>query len=263
LMNLAVNARDAMPNGGRLTIELGCVTLDESTASVHPEAHAGRFVRLVVSDTGSGMDAAVLSHIFEPFFTTKPIGSGTGLGLATVYGIVRQNAGFILVRSELGRGTTFQIHLPRVDGEAPIAAEDLPEPLGGGETVLLVEDEDIVLRFTRRLLESLGYRVEVAARGDSALSLIEAGLKFDVLLTDVLLPGLDGQQLYQSAAALRPGLPVVFMSGYMGSLIGARGVVTADAVFLQKPFSCHALARAIRSAFDGRPTPTLSARQQV
>jgi CheY-like chemotaxis protein len=198
------------------------------------------------------MDSAVLARIFEPFFSTKPIGSGTGLGLATVYGIVRQSGGFIQVRSEPNRGASFQIHLPRVAERAQAAPEHAPAKVGGSEVVLLVEDEDIVLRFTRRLLESFGYRVEIATRGDSALSMIEAGIHFDVLLTDILLPGMDGHQLYQRAAELRPNLPVVFMSGYTGNLLGERGVMAAGAAFLQKPFSPEALASKLRSALDSR-----------
>jgi PAS domain S-box-containing protein len=252
LMNLAVNARDSMPKGGRLKIELAPLRIEDNVQQTHPDARAGDFAQLVVSDTGSGMDAAVLARIFEPFFTTKPLGSGTGLGLATVYGIVRQSGGFIQVSSELGRGTSFQIHFPRVPGLAPPALERARAQIGGSETVFLVEDEDIVLRFTRRLLESFGYRVEVAMRGDSALAMIRAGLRFDVLLTDVLLPGMDGHQLYKRAAELRPELPVVFMSGYTGNLIGERGVVAAGASFLQKPFAPDALANKLRSALDSR-----------
>ena len=182
----------------------------------------GSYVRLSVRDSGSGMDGATLSRIFEPFFTTKPIGAGTGLGLSLVHGIVQQSGGFIQVHSTPGQGSTFEVYLPRTEpgsaerGSAPSARR------GGNEVILLVEDNTIAQRVTRRLLELLGYRVECAERGDDALRMIEAGLKFDLLLTDILLPGLDGNTLFRRARRLRASLPAVLMSGYSPDILVRR-----------------------------------------
>ncbi len=250
-MNLAVNARDAMPHGGRLSFALSSVLVDEQAHHEAPEVRPGRFVQLIASDNGCGMDATLVDRIFEPFFTTKPLGRGTGLGLSVVYGIVRHSGGFIEVRSKPGHGTTFVIHLPRVEGEPPLAPRISPERVGGTEAILLVEDEPMVLRVTQRLLERLGYRVYVAMRGDDALAMMEAGLEFDLLLTDALLPGLDGHQLYRRARTLRPRLPVVFMSGHPGSEIDEY-VVREGVGYLQKPFTHDDLAAKIRASLDAR-----------
>jgi len=248
LMNLTVNARDAMPGGGRLTFELSEIMLDAPAVAEHPDVQPGRFVQLVARDDGPGMEAAVLARIFEPFFTTKAVGRGTGLGLATVYGIVRGSGGFIQVRSAPGQGTCFEIRLPRVDAASFEAAPPPLAPAGGSEAVPVVGDEGLVRRLTQQMLEVLGYRVVVAPRGDEALAMIEAGQAFDLLLTDVRMPGLDGHQLQQRAAVLRPGLPVVVMSGYADSVHGAG----EGPRFLPKPFSLDALAAAVRGALDAR-----------
>jgi PAS domain S-box-containing protein len=252
LLNLALNARDAMPQGGRLIFSVAGAEIDENARHEHPDARAGSYVRLAVRDSGVGMDAALLGRIFEPFFTTKPIGAGTGLGLALVHGIVKQNGGFIQVRSTVGHGSTFEIYLPRC--EAGDGAHE-PAPTtrrGGGETILLVEDDAMASRLTRRLLEILGYKVECAGRGDEALQRIEAGLRFDLLLTDILLPGLDGYILYQRATRLRQGLPTVFMSGYTADVFADKGMADTGVAFLPKPFSHDDLANEIRAAFDAR-----------
>jgi len=253
LMNLAVNARDAMPKGGRLTIELSTVTVDEAVNREHPEVRPGQFARLVVADQGHGMDAATLARIFEPFFTTKPMGAGTGLGLSVVYGIVRKSGGFIELTSEPGRGTTFAVHLPIATGEAVPAPSRMSSRPRGTETILLVEDEDVVLRFVQRLLEALGYRVLTAPRGDTALAMIEAGARFDLLLSDVLLPGIDGHQLGARLAQLRPGLPMVLMSGYSDKVLDVNSPAQGEASFLQKPFTHEVLATTVREALDRRP----------
>lgn len=250
LLNLAVNARDAMPAGGRLLFALEEVQIQDSARREHPDARPGRFAKLMVSDTGQGMDEATLSRIFEPFFTTKPIGAGTGLGLSMVHGIVGKAGGFIQVRTELSKGAHFDVYLPLVDAEAEAPALQSVVRRGGPETVLLVEDEGLVLRVTQQLLQKLGYRVETAARGDDALAMVQAGVRFDLLLTDVRLPGMDGHKLYQAAARLRRGLPVVFMSGYTDNVLAERGVGEAGAAFLQKPFSHDELAAKVRAALD-------------
>ncbi|HEY6559208.1 MAG TPA: PAS domain S-box protein [Polyangiaceae bacterium] len=253
LMNLVVNARDAMPNGGKLLLEIKNVELDASYCEVQPDAAVGNFVRLCVSDTGTGMDAATQARIFEPFFTTKPVGTGTGLGLATVYGIVRQGGGFIHVYSELGHGTAFKIYWPAVEAQRAVSSAPPRERPHGEETILVVEDEHLVLRLVRRMLQSLGYSVLTARRGDEALTLIESGIEFDLLLTDVILPGYDGHTLFKRATALRPGLVAVFMSGYTDDFIASKGVLEAGGHFLQKPFTPAELAGTVRKALDARP----------
>ncbi len=249
LLNLALNARDAMPSGGSLRLELERAKI-EAHEHRHPDAHPGDFALLRVTDSGTGMDQPTLARIFEPFFTTKPIGAGTGLGLSMVHGIVSKAGGFVQVVSSPGRGAIFEVWLPLSQSvEPPPPPPSLPRR-GGRETVLLVEDEELVLRFTKQLLGRLGYEVITAARGDEALALIEGGARFDVLLTDVLLPGMDGYELYRSATALRGSLPVVFMSGYTDDVLAEKGVAQAGAAFLQKPFSHDELAAKVRAAID-------------
>ncbi|HVU03842.1 MAG TPA: PAS domain S-box protein [Polyangiaceae bacterium] len=250
LLNLVVNARDAMPNGGRLVVELGVEEIGAPALHEHPDARPGTFARLSVADSGIGMDQATMARIFEPFFTTKPIGAGTGLGLSMVYGIVRQSGGFITVESELGRGTTFRVHLPTAEPEPRRPARPAVAVRGGPETVLLVEDNEIVQRFTRRILERLGYRVHVASRGDTALQMMEEGLAFDVLVTDVLLPGLNGNELHRRALELGLRLPVVFMSGYTDGVLADAELQGARAAFLQKPFTVDALAEKVRGVLE-------------
>ena len=254
IVNLAVNARDAMPDGGRLTIETNPVELDEAYAARHADANAGSFVGLIVSDNGSGMDAATQARIFEPFFTTKAPGKGTGMGLATVYGIVRQSGGSIYVYSEPGRGTSFKIYLPRVDAE-PSAEVWVPAaaPPTGAEVVLLVEDEEAVRMFGARTLSALGYTVLQAANGTEALALVAAHADpIDLLVTDVTMPGMQGHQLAAALRSDRPDLPVLYVSGFTETLVGRPGVPGDGSGFLAKPFAGDALGRAVREALDQR-----------
>jgi len=256
LMNLAVNARDAMPAGGKLTIETANVEHDPDYAREREATPVRRFVMLAVSDTGIGMDEATKARIFEPFFTTKEAGKGTGLGLATVYGIVQQSGGFIWVYSEPGHGTTFKIYLPQV--EAPLegravgaAPGDLPR---GTETILLVEDAAAVRAVTRQVLERQGYTVLEAAHGAAALQ-TAAGHPgpIHLLLTDVVMPVLSGRQLADQLARLRPDAKVLYASGYTDDAVVRHGVLEAGISYLQKPFTADSLARKVREVLD-RPT---------
>ena len=256
LMNLAVNARDAMPGGGKLTIETANVEHDPDSAREREAAPVRRFVMLAVSDTGIGMDEATKARIFEPFFTTKEAGKGTGLGLATVYGIVQQSGGFIWVYSEPGHGTTFKIYLPQVEasaqGRAASAAPgDLPR---GTETVLLVEDAAAVRAVTRQVLERQGYTVLEAANGAAALQ-TAAGHPgpIHLLLTDVVMPVLSGRQLADQLAKVRPDAKVLYASGYTDDAVVRHGVLEAGISYLQKPFTADSLARKVREVLD-RPT---------
>ncbi len=252
LLNLALNARDAMPRGGRLRFTVTGAEVDESARHEHPEARPGSYVRLGVQDSGTGMDAAIVGRIFEPFFTTKPIGAGTGLGLAVVHGIVQQSGGFIQVRSTPGQGSTFDIYLPRGEPGEDLGKATPTRQRGGNETILLVEDDALAQRLTRKLLEILGYKVESAGRGDDALQRAEGGLKFDLLLTDILLPGLDGYSLHQRLRRIHQGLATVFMSGYTADVFADKGIGEIGAAFLQKPFSHDELAEKVRAALDAR-----------
>jgi CheY-like chemotaxis protein len=248
LANLTVNARDAIGGTGRITIETRNVDLGEGSVE---GAVPGRYVLLAVSDDGCGMDAETRANLFEPFFTTKPHGQGTGLGLATVYGIVRQNAGFIAIDSEPGRGSSFRIYLAAREPQTSATEESpgsAPVP-GGTETVLLVEDEEPVLRFSRRWLERLGYTVLAASSASEALRMVEdyAG-DIHVLLTDVVMPQISGRELRERLAARRPAMRCVFMSGYTADVIAHQGVLEDDIHFLEKPFSMEALAAKLREA---------------
>jgi two-component system cell cycle sensor histidine kinase/response regulator CckA len=254
LMNLAVNARDAMPSGGRLTLETVNVELDERYCQANADTTPGDYVMLAVSDTGVGMDDATIEHIFEPFFTTKPPGEGSGLGLATVYGIVRQSHGGISVLSRPGEGTSFRIYLPRVT--TPVAeaipAETVEVPARGDETILVVEDEAPVRQLVARVLGGLGYRVMVAGTGAEALRTYqEAGLRFDLLLTDVVLPGgMQGTDLARELLARAPDLPVLYISGYARDAIVHSGRLDAGVNFLEKPFTPDALAAKVRTVLN-------------
>lgn len=262
LLNLALNARDAMPRGGTLVVEMFSTTLPENYVHRRPDVvmRPGRYAVLAVTDTGHGMDADTLSHVFEPFFTTKGVGRGTGLGLSTVYGIVKQSDGYIWAYSEPGRGSTFKVYLPEVEQEAasPLAAEP-PDAIGRGEVVLLVEDDESVRRMTRRALEDAGYRVVEAPNGHAALDLLGSdGAGANLVLTDVVMPGMGGRALAERLTQVRPDLPVLYTSGYTDGEIVRRGLIEPGAAFVQKPFTPETIARAVRERLEAaslRATP--------
>jgi len=254
IINLVVNARDAMPNGGTLTIRTGNVTLDEAYVDTQTEAHVGEHVVLTVSDTGCGMDAATLSRIFEPFFTTKPVGQGTGLGLSTVYGIIKQAGGHVTVYSEPGHGATFRVYLPSVPEVAPVhaAPPDVAAP-AGHETILVCEDDATVRDLTARVLTDQGYEVLVAHSAGHALRLVEQREgPLDLVITDVIMPDMNGRQLVQALGAARPGLRSLYVSGYTFDVIAHHGVLDADVEFLEKPYSRRQLLQKVRGVLDRR-----------
>jgi PAS domain S-box-containing protein len=253
IVNLAVNARDAMPQGGKLSIETRNVELGDDYAMLHPEVKPGRYVMLTVSDTGFGMSEETKARIFEPFFTTKGLGKGTGLGLATVYGIVTQCGGHFDVYSDLGRGTSFKIYLPSVD-DAPStgkSAHGIKVAPHGTETVLLVEDEDAVRKITKLTLQSLGYTVLEASNGEEAFRVCERHSKpIQLLITDVVMPQMGGRQVAERLSVGRPGIKVLFLSGYTDDAVVRHGILKAEVAFLQKPFTALSLARKVREALD-------------
>lgn len=255
LMNLVVNAQDAMPEGGRISLETDVVDLDEGYAESRPAITPGRYVRLTVSDTGSGMEPEVREQIFSPFFTTKEKGKGTGLGLAMVYGIVKQHGGNIWVYSEPGDGTTFKIYLPASDDQpaaAPRQAEKPPEEQPGSETVLVVEDNDMVRQMTADILSRRGYTVLTAEGGRECLDLLAARQgPVDLLITDVIMPEMNGKALYKKAVQRLPGLRVLYMSGYTENVIASRGVLESGVHFIQKPFTPRSLAAKVREVLAG------------
>jgi signal transduction histidine kinase/CheY-like chemotaxis protein/HAMP domain-containing protein len=255
VMNLSVNARDAMLNGGTLAIIVADVRVDENYMQTHPEAHAGRFVRLRVTDTGCGMDAETLAHIFEPFFTTKEIGKGTGLGLATVYGIVKQHDGWLEVNSEPGKGTTFDIFFPAGNEMAVAAKKEIVSPapvVGGTETILVVEDESVLREMTRDILAECGYKIIEASSGKDALAVWGRRTgQIDLLLTDMMMPeGLSGMDLAEKLLAEQPHLKIIFTSGYTANEISPEVLARTNAQFLQKPYSRADLAKTVRDCLD-------------
>lgn len=248
IMNLAVNSRDAMPAGGKLTIETSNVELDERYAVGHASTQSGPHVMLAVTDTGCGMDESTKAHIFEPFFTTKEIGKGTGLGLATVYGIVKQSGGFVWVYTEPGIGTTFKIYLPRVDQvleDEPLA--DMIEKLDRrSQTILVVEDDAALLQVTCRSLEEIGYAVLAARTPAEAIQIFENHPgSIHLVVTDVIMPGMGGHHLASHLSAICPEMKVLYISGYTDNTIVHHGILDPGLAFLQKPFSPRALARKV------------------
>jgi two-component system, cell cycle sensor histidine kinase and response regulator CckA len=259
LMNLVVNARDAMQEGGQLIIETANIQVDQAFAQRHSFCfRPGAYVLLAVTDTGAGMEPEIQNHIFEPFFTTKGKDVGTGLGLATVYGVVKQSGGYIEVLSELGKGTTFKIYLPRISepSQPAFPRRESVGSLKGGETILLVEDEAALRALTRDVLRSLGYCVLEAENGAHALALAETTPTVHLLLTDIVMPGINGRILAHKLAERYKELKIVFMSGYTGQGVGNSGEMNSKEVFLVKPFTRDALGQKVRSALD---TPIMRA----
>jgi CheY-like chemotaxis protein len=253
IMNLAINARDAMPRGGKLLIEVTLAAIAESHLRQGTMVRAGRYVMLAVSDTGEGMDVATQARVFEPFFTTKQKGKGTGLGLSTVYGIVKQSDGYIWLYSEPGVGTTFKMYLPRVDDPVePVAA--VPRSTGslrGTETILVVEDEDAVRQLVSRVLEKRGYTVLLAAAPNEAAEISQREKQpIHLLISDVVLPQMSGRALSKQIVSNQPGIKVLYMSGYTDNAIVHHGVLDPGTPFLQKPFTPDALARKVREVLD-------------
>jgi signal transduction histidine kinase/ActR/RegA family two-component response regulator len=253
LVNLAINSRDAMPEGGKITIEATNVYADEDYCQVNPDLTPGQYVLICVSDTGSGMPPDVLSRAFEPFFTTKELGHGTGLGLSQVYGFIKQSGGHVKIYSEVGHGTTVKLYLPRhtrrVDEDAE---ESKPIALGEqGEVILVVEDNDDLRAYLAEVLRELGYTVLLAPAGRSALALLEQGSRrIDLLLTDVVMPGINGRELGRQAQALRPGLRVLYMTGYSRNAVVHQGRLDEGVQLLQKPISQAILAARVRDLLD-------------
>jgi CheY-like chemotaxis protein len=256
ILNLAVNARDAMPNGGQLIVETANAMLDEGYAAHNIEVTPGDYVAVSITDTGTGMPPEVLEHVFEPFFTTKEVGRGTGLGLSMVYGFVKQSHGHVKIYSEVGHGTRITVYLPRgaVAERAVEASGASPRAdLNGHETILVVEDSKAVRKVAVSILQGLGYQVSEAEDGPSALAILERPGHIDLLFTDLIMPnGIDGQELLRRARALRPGLRALFTSGYSEQFIKGRGPAEAAVALLSKPYRTQKLAEAVRVALEAR-----------
>jgi CheY-like chemotaxis protein len=253
LMNLVGNAREAMPTGGKITIETDNVILDQDYADSHTDALPGPHVMLAVSDNGTGMDQATQKRVFEPFFTTKETGKGTGLGLAMVYGIVKQLGGNIYLYSEPGQGSTFKVYLPRDESQEPMEESPTPaeELSTGNETILMVEDDSVVRELICTALDRLGYQVIEANDSDDALRLMASqGPEVDLLITDVIMPGMSGRELAERILAQRPELKVLYISGYTANVIVHHGVLDQGISFLQKPVSLADLAKKVREVLE-------------
>ncbi len=254
LVNLAVNARDAMPDGGKLTIETANSELDERYARQHEEVTAGQYVAICITDTGAGMTPEVIEHAFEPFFTTKEVGRGTGLGLSQVFGFVKQSAGHVKIYSEIGQGTTVKIYLPRYSGasvQPAVTATQEEMPLAKpGELILVVEDELRVRRMSVDSLIELGYSVIDAANANEALELLAIHPNISLMFTDIVMPGMTGRMLVDRARVEAPDLKVLYTTGYTRNAIVHNGVVDYGVAFIQKPFTVATLARKIRDALD-------------
>ena len=255
LLNLAVNARDAMPQGGKLTIETGNAFLDEDYCRANPEVQRGQYVLIAVTDNGTGMTPEVMNWAFEPFFSTKAVGEGTGLGLSQVYGFIKQSGGHIKIYSEPREGTTVKIYLPRISVDAAAEPEDISTeqvPAERGETILVVEDDDDVRAYLVETLHDLDYRVLRAHDSVAALEFLQQNTRIDLLLTDVVLPGMNGRELSRKAQSLRPGLKVLFMTGYSRNAIVHQGRLDTDVELIQKPITQDQLSARIRTLLDAR-----------
>jgi CheY-like chemotaxis protein len=258
IMNMVVNARDAMPNGGKLTLETANVSFDAESIRRYPELKSGGYVMLAITDTGAGMSEEVRERLFEPFFSTKGVGQGTGLGLSTCYGIIKQSGGHISVYSELGRGTTFKIYLPQIEPQTKIPVQhiDSPDLPRGTETILLVDDDPALREMAATLLRRLGYTVLTAANGIEALNLQQRDTgHIDLLFTDVVMPQMSGQELADRVRALYPKTRILFTSAYTENAIVHQGVLDKGVVLLQKPFTLSALANKLREVLDQEKPP--------
>jgi CheY-like chemotaxis protein len=256
VLNLAVNARDAMPRGGQLLVRINVVTVDAEHVKKHPEARTGKFVRVSKTDTGCGIPAENLARIFEPFFTTKDVGKGTGLGLATVYGIVKQHQGWLEVESQVGRGTTFLFYIPYVGTETEEIEKTnrATPPRGGTETILLVEDEQPVRDLVARVLNKYGYKVQTASTAVDAIEVWRnRSGEIHLLLTDLIMPGnMNGRELAEKLCTEAPDLKVIFTSGYSADIVGRDFKLEPDLNFLQKPYHPHTLALTVRRCLDNK-----------
>ncbi len=254
LVNLALNARDAMPDVGKITLATANIKVDDHTAGRYPDVASGEYVMISIADTGAGMTQEQLRHIFEPFYTTKEVGRGTGLGLASVYGVIKQNKGFIDVQSKPGQGTTFLIYLPRTLEQLPDNKFDRPvaKTVSGKETILLCEDEKLVLELIKETLRDAGYKVLAAGDPQDAIKLAEEfDEPIDILVTDVVMPGMNGRALFDTLSASRPGMKVLYMSGYTANANISRGVLDSDINYMQKPFSIGTISAKVREVLDG------------
>jgi signal transduction histidine kinase len=259
LINMAINARDAMPNGGKLLLETSHVTLDESYARSNPDVQPGAYVMLAITDTGTGMPQAVQEKAFEPFFTTKEVGKGSGLGLSMVYGFVKQSGGHIKIYSEVGHGTSIKLYLPPAQGQAISAQARAAPDSGGSETILVVEDDSLVRSFVVTQLKSLGYKTLVAANSKEALAHLEQGASFELLFTDVVMPGgMTGRELAEAIQKERPAIKVLYTSGYTDNSIVHHGRLDEGVLLLTKPYRKPELARMIRLALGGVPAAVRS-----